>query len=129
MIVFIILVVLIVSTLCIALIRRFDNPLIALAAILVFGVIFGSSLFFVKHGLVGDSEKCEFNIGGSRHEMFYDQESEKYFIITATSQYNPINWLGKEYLETEDVEKFLEAYEKHNEAYEELKEIDLFGKD
>lgn len=127
MIVFIILVVLIVSALCIALIRRFDNPLIALAVLFVFGIIFGTSLSCVKNVLVGDAEKYEFAINDSSHEMFYDQEAEQYFIITTTNKYNPINWLGKEYLEAEDVEKFLEAYEKYNSASEELKEINLFG--
>ena len=128
MIVFIIATVLIVTGLSLFFMKRFDySPLVLLAVLFVFGAIFAASLAGIKHNLVGDAEKYEFSVNGSYHEMFYDQEYEQYFILATTSKYNPINWLGKKYLETEDVEKFLETYEKYKDASEELKEIDLFG--
>lgn len=128
MIVFIIATVLIGTGLSLFFMKRFDyNPLVVLAVLLVFGVVFAASLAGIKHNLVGDAEKYEFSVNGSHYEMFYDHESEQYFILATTSKYNPINWLGKEYLETKDVEKFLEVYEKYNKSAEELEAINLFG--
>ena len=99
---------------------------IILAGCAIFGVVCLVNMLGVTNKLIGDSEKYQFYIYGQKHEMFYDNESERYFKISVTSHWNPIDWLDREYIETEDAEKFLTIYERYETNYEELKGMGLF---
>ena len=96
---------------------------IFLAGGVILGVVFCVNMYSVANKLIGDSEKYQFYIDGQKHEMFYDNESERYFKITVANNWNPIDWLDREYIETENVENFLAAYEEYESHYEKLKEF------
>ena len=106
---------------------RFDIGAGALVlSLLVIAVAILLPTKYAIDNIVGDAEEYRFYLNGESHYVYYEQESEKYFKVTTISNWNPVKWLGKEYLETEDVEKFMEAYEKYDVASKELKEVDLF---
>ena len=129
MIVCIILMIAIFASAIIYLCLKFDGheAIVLLASLIVFAAVLATTLKCIKNNLVGDAEKYQFYIDDQKYEMFYDRETDRYFKIANTSNWNPINWIGIEYLKTEDVERFFEAYEAHERAYDELKEANVFG--
>lgn len=98
------------------------------AGIILVGLIFIGVVAVNTGNIASDSDEIRFNIEGDAYKMYYDDEAEKYFTVEVTSLWNPVKWLGKEYLESEQVEKFFETYRTYSEKANDLNDINPFNR-